>query len=323
MKKIAVVMGGFSKESFLSLESGQIVFDNLCRKKYEPYKAYILDNKWVINIDNNIEYPINKEDFSIIRNHKRLNFDCIFNIIHGTPGEDGILSAYFELLKIPYTGCNFYQSNITFNKKYCLSFVKNFGIKIANSIFINKNQIFSKEKILKKIGTPCFVKPTKSGSSLGISKVNNKKEFDSALKTAFKKDDEVIIEEFLNGIEVSVGVYSFHDKITILPITEIISQNDFFDFESKYSGKSKEITPARLSNKIENKLLNIAEKIFRILNLTGMARSEFIIVDEEPFFLEINTIPGFSKESIFPKQLKVAGISLSDFFHKMISSSFN
>ncbi|WP_185869521.1 D-alanine--D-alanine ligase [Blattabacterium cuenoti] len=322
MKKIAVIMGGFSKESDISLKSGEVVYKNLCRNKFEPYKVFIFKEKWFMIDEKEKEYPIQK-DFSVLINNKNIKFDCIFNVIHGTPGEDGILQAYFELLKIPYTGCNFYHSNMTFNKKYCSSLLKNFGINTPLSFFLNKNETFSEEKILKKIGMPCFVKPSKSGSSLGISKVYEKKHFYRAIKIAFKEDEEIIIESFIEGKEISVGVFSFKNEVIVLPITEIISKNDFFDFESKYSGKSQEITPARLLPNIVNKIQKTAKKVYKILNLSGISRSEYIIVNNEPYFLEINTIPGLSKESIFPKQLKIAGISLSDLFNDLIYDSIN
>ncbi|WP_185868940.1 D-alanine--D-alanine ligase [Blattabacterium cuenoti] len=321
MKKIAVIVGGYTKESEISLESGKVVYKNLCRKEFDPYKVYIFKDKWFMEDDKKKNYIIDKRDFSVNMGIRRIQFDCVFNAIHGTPGEDGILQAYFELLKIPYTGCNFHHANITFNKKYCLTLLKHFGINTAVSIFLNKNQTFCKEKILKKVGIPCFVKPNKSGSSLGVSKVYEEKHFLNALEKAFEEDEEIIIESFLEGREVSVGVLSFKKKIIVLPITEIISQNDFFDFESKYSGNSQEITPANLLPNIQSKIQKIAKKVYNSLNLSGISRAEYIIVNEEPFFLEINTVPGLSEKSIFPKQLKIAGISLSDAFKDYINSS--
>ncbi|WP_185857231.1 D-alanine--D-alanine ligase [Blattabacterium cuenoti] len=320
MKKIAVVMGGYSKESVVSLKSGKVVYENLCRKEFDPYRIYLFKDKWFMKNEKNKEYPINKQDFTVFR-MKKLKFDCVFNAIHGTPGEDGILQAYFELLKIPYTGCNFHHANVTFNKKYCSTFLKHFGINTAESFFLNKNQIFCSKKILNKVGLPCFVKPNRSGSSLGIRKVYEEKDLFDAVQKAFLEDEEIIIESFLKGKEVSVGVFSFKNEVVVLPITEIISQNDFFDFESKYSGKSKEITPAKLSKNIENKIRNTAEKVYNFLNLSGISRAEYIIVNEEPYFLEINTVPGLSEESIFPKQLKIVGISLSDVFKNTIYAS--
>ncbi|WP_341656765.1 D-alanine--D-alanine ligase [Blattabacterium cuenoti] len=320
MKKIAVIMGGYSKESMISLKSGKVVYENLCRKEFDPYRIYLFKDKWVMKDDENKEYSINKQDFTVSgMNH--LKFDCVFNVIHGTPGEDGILQAYFELLRIPYTGCNFHHANVTFNKKYCLTLLKYFGINTAKSFFLNKNQVFCKKKILTKVGLPCFVKPNRSGSSLGISKVYEEQYLFNAVQEAFLEDEEILIESFLEGKEVSVGVFSFKNEIIVLPITEIISKNDFFDFESKYSGKSQEITPAKLVPNIENQIRKIAKKVYKFLNLSGITRSEYIIVNEEPFFLEINTIPGLSEESIFPKQLKIAGISLSEVLKNSIHTS--
>ncbi|WP_185873763.1 D-alanine--D-alanine ligase [Blattabacterium cuenoti] len=325
MKKIAILMGGYTEESLISIKSGKVVFDSLNKKKeFELYKIFIFKNKWFLKDDKNKEYCINKHNFTVsFGKEKILKFDCVFNVIHGTPGEDGILSAYFHLLKIPYTGCHFHHANITFNKKYCLTLLQKFGVKTAKSFFLNKKQSFNQKDIIKKIGLPCFVKPNRSGSSLGISKVYKENEFLKAVEIAFKIDEEIIIESFLNGIEISVGVISLNNDIKILPITEIISKNDFFDFESKYSGKSKEITPAILPKDIENKIKKLAKKIAIILNLSGISRSEYIIVNGTPFFLEINTIPGLLNESIFPKQLEVAGISLSNFFKNYIFDSIN
>ncbi|WP_185849138.1 D-alanine--D-alanine ligase [Blattabacterium cuenoti] len=322
MKKIAVIMGGYSKESIISLKSGKVVYENLCRKEFDPYRVYLFKDKWFMKDEKNKEYIINKQDFTVY-GMKHLKFDCVFNAIHGTPGEDGILQAYFDLLKIPYTGCNFHHANVTFNKKYCLTLLKYFGINTAESFFLNKNQVFCIKKILNKVGLPCFVKPNRSGSSLGISKVYEEKNLFDAVQKAFLEDEEIIIESFLKGREVSVGVFSFKNEIIVLPITEIISQNDFFDFESKYSGKSKEITPAKLLPNIENKIRKIAKKVYNFLNLSGISRAEYIIVNDEPFFLEINTVPGLSEESIFPKQLKKVGISLSDVFKNSIIEKMN
>ncbi|WP_341659661.1 D-alanine--D-alanine ligase [Blattabacterium cuenoti] len=320
MKKIAVIMGGYSKESMISLKSGKVVYENLCRKEFDPYRIYLFKDKWFMKGEKNKEYSINKQDFTVSGlNH--LKFDCVFNAIHGTPGEDGILQAYFELLRIPYTGCNFHHANVTFNKKYCLTLLKYFGINTAKSYFLNKNQVFCKKKILTQVGLPCFVKPNRSGSSLGISKVYEEKYLFNAVQKAFIEDEEILIESYLEGKEVSVGVFSFKNEIIVLPITEIISQNDFFDFESKYSGKSQEITPAKLFPNIENQIRKIAKKVYNFLNLSGITRAEYIIVNEEPFFLEINTIPGLSEESIFPKQLKIAGISLSEVLTNSIYTS--
>ncbi|WP_185876738.1 D-alanine--D-alanine ligase [Blattabacterium cuenoti] len=320
MKNIAIITGGYTKESEISMKSGKMVYENLCRKEFNPYQIYILKEEWFFMKEKK-KYPVDRRNFSIKIEKQRIHFDCVFNAIHGSPGEDGMMSAYFELLNIPYTGCDFHHSNMTFNKKYCLTLLKHFGINTAKSYFLNKNETFCEEEIIKKIGLPCFVKPNRSGSSFGISKVYKKKDLSNALEKAFEEDQEIIFESFLEGREVSVGVFSFGDEIIVLPITEIISQNDFFDFESKYSGKSQEITPAKLLPIIKNKIQEVSKKVYSCLNLSGISRAEYIIVNEEPYFLEINTIPGLSEESIFPKQLKTAGISFSDLLKKYINFS--
>jgi D-alanine-D-alanine ligase len=251
-------------------------------------------------------------------NGEKLNFDVVFNAIHGTPGEDGLMQAYFELLTIPQTSCNYYQSALTFNKRDLLSVLKPYGIKTATSYYLNFSDAIQPETIIKKVGLPCFVKPNKSGSSFGISKVISKEELIPAIENAYKEDNEIIIESFLNGIEVSVGVINYKGKITVLPITEIVSENDFFDYEAKYLGKSQEITPARISDELKEKIETVAKRAYEVLKMKGFSRSEFIIVNNEPYMLEMNTIPGMTTESILPQQAKVAGISLSDLFDNAI-----
>ncbi|WP_185882341.1 D-alanine--D-alanine ligase [Blattabacterium cuenoti] len=323
-KTIAIIVGGYTDEAPISLNSGKFVLKHLNKDEFDPYLVYIFRKTWFFKDENNIKYLVNRHNFTIrLSNNNILKFDCIFNAIHGSPGEDGIMQAYFDLLNIPYTGCNFHHSNLTFNKIYCLTLLKEYGINTATSFFLNQNQLFCEHQILDKVGLPCFVKPNKSGSSLGISKVYNKNQLLTSITNAFKQDEEILIESYLSGIELSVGVIAFNKNITVLPITEIISQNDFFDFESKYSGKSHEITPARISQKIENKMKHIAKQVCKILNLKGISRSEYIIVNETPFFLEINTVPGFSDKSIFPKQLQHAGYSLSNFLKEFIYYSID
>ncbi|WP_185872681.1 D-alanine--D-alanine ligase [Blattabacterium cuenoti] len=325
-KKIAIIVGGNTDEAPISLKSGKFVLKHLNKDEFDPYLVYIFRDTWFFKDENNIKYLVDRHNFTIrLSKQNILKFDCVFNAIHGTPGEDGIIQAYFYLLKIPYTGCNFHHSNLTFNKIYCLTLLKEYGINTATSFFVNKNQVFCENKILDKVGLPCFVKPNKSGSSLGVSKVYNKYQLLTSMEKAFQEDEEIFIESYLAGIELSVGVIAFNNNITVLPITEIISKNDFFDFESKYSGQSHEITPARISKKIETQIKHTAKRVCQILNLRGISRAEYIIVNDKPFFLEINTVPGFSDESIFPKQLQNAGYSLSEFFKKFIyfSIEFN
>lgn len=311
-------MGGYSSEYKISLTSGNVVFNNLDKSKYTGYRIHIFKEKWVYVDENEAEFPIDRNDFSVTVNNEKITFDCVFNAIHGTPGEDGLMQAYFELLQIPQTSCDYYQAALTFNKRDLLSVLKPYGIKSATSYYLNLGDEINQEEILAKVGLPCFVKPNKSGSSFGISKVKTKDEFLYAVANAYKEDNEIIIESFLDGTEVSVGVINYKGEIIVLPITEIVSENDFFDYEAKYLGKSQEITPARISEEIADKIRTVAKKAYTVLKMTGFSRSEFILVDGEPFMLEMNTIPGLTNESLIPQQAKEAGISLQDLFTNAI-----
>lgn len=317
-KNIAIIMGGFSSEFKISLKSGQVVYETLDPTKYNAFRIHIFKDKWVYVDANNGEHPVDKNDFSITVEGVKTNFDCVFNAIHGTPGEDGFMQGYLELLGIPQTSCNMYQAALTFNKRDCLSALKPYGIKTAESYYVNLGDAIDEDAIIAKVGLPCFVKANKAGSSFGISKVYKKEEFKKALEVAFKEDDEIIIESFLDGIEVSVGVITYKGKVTVLPITEIVSENDFFDYQAKYLGQSQEITPARLTDEQEEKVNTVAKKVYEVLKMKGFSRSEFIFKDGEPHLLEVNTVPGMTAASILPQQAAVAGISLVDLFGNAI-----
>lgn len=312
MKKVAIIMGGYSSEYQISLTSGNVVYQHLDKTKYEPYRVHILKDKWVMVDADETEYKINKDDFSVDYKGKHLTFDVVFNAIHGTPGEDGLIQAYLELINIPQTSCDYYQAALTFNKRDLLSVLKPYGIKTAMSYYLNAGDPLDAEAIVKKVGLPCFVKPNRSGSSFGISKVNEIEGLIPAIETAYKEDNEIIIESYLKGTEVSVGVINYQGEIKVLPVTEIVSENDFFDYEAKYLGKSQEITPARIDEETWIKVTETAKKAYEILKMKGFSRSEFIIVNSEPFMLEMNTVPGMTTESILPQQAREAGISMSE-----------
>lgn len=317
-KNIAIIMGGYSSEYAISIKSGNVVYKYLDRDKYNPYRIVITRERWFYMDDNSQEYTVEKADFSLIVDSNKITFDCVFNAIHGTPGEDGLMQAYFELLGIPHTSCNHYEAALTFNKRDVLSTLKPYGVPCAISYFLNKGQDVDADAIVEKVGLPCFVKANRAGSSYGVSKVYQKEELDQAIENAFKEDTQIIIESFLDGTEVSVGVITYNNKVTVLPATEIISENDFFDFEAKYLGKSKEITPARISEKQESNVRELAEFIYKTLGLKGYTRSEFIFIGDIPHLLEINTTPGLTEESLLPQQAKTAGISLEDLFDSAI-----
>jgi D-alanine-D-alanine ligase len=323
MKNIAIIMGGYSSEYKISLISGNVVYNNLDKNKYNGFRIHIFKEKWVYVDDVEVEYPIDKNDFSVTVNGTKISFDCVFNAIHGTPGEDGLMQAYFELLAIPHTSCGYYQAALTFNKRDLLSVLKPYGIKTAISYYLNKGDLVNTAEIVAKIGLPCFVKPNKAGSSFGISKVKTEVELPTAIELAYREDDEIIIESFLDGTEVSVGVINYREEIVVLPITEIVSENEFFDYEAKYQGKSQEITPARISDEMTKKVAAIAKRAYEVLKMKGFSRSEFIIVDGEPHMLELNTIPGLTTESLIPQQAAAAGISLEDLFTNAIELSFS
>ncbi|MEK6494785.1 D-alanine--D-alanine ligase [Myroides odoratimimus] len=318
MKHVAVIMGGYSSEYKISLTSGKVVCETLDRSKYIPYPIHIFENKWVYVDENNDEFPIDKNDFSVNYKGNKITFDVVFNAIHGTPGEDGLMQAYFSLIGMPHTSCDYYQAALTMNKRDMLSVLKPFGIKTAISYYLNEGDVINTEEIIQRVGLPCFVKPNRSGSSFGISKAKTTEELITAIEVAYKEDNEIIIESFLNGTEVSVGVIDYQGEIKVLPMTEIVSENDFFDYEAKYLGKSQEITPARIDDKTRDRVADIASRVYKILNMQGFSRSEFIIVDGVPFLLEMNTVPGLTKESILPQQAKAANITLADLFDNAI-----
>ena len=310
-------MGGYSSEYEISLKSGQTVISHLPKDKYEVYAVHIRKDKWGVIIDEQ-EFLIDKNDFSFTKNGQKINFDVVFNAIHGHPGEDGAILAYFEMLGIPHTSASFDKMALTFNKKNTLAVVRSYDIPTAKSVFLHRQDTVNLDEILAQIGLPCFVKPNRAGSSYGISKVYNKVELQPAIDKAFKEDKEIIIEAFLEGRELSIGVIKYKGQIKVLPITEIISENDFFDYEAKYLGKSQEITPADIPEEIATRARMTAARVYEVLDLNGVSRAEYIVVNGVPHFLEINMVPGLTAASIFPQQAVAAGLSLSELFENAI-----
>lgn len=314
-------MGGYSDEYHVSLKSGALIYESLAAAGYQPYKVIILHEKWYAELEDGKQLTINKEDFSAGSGADRLTFDVCFNTIHGRPGENGELQAYWDVIGQRYTGCGFYQSALTFNKKDTLAVLAKYGIPSAKSIYLGKSDVVDEDKIINNIGLPLFVKPNQSGSSLGISKVKEKSELRTAIELAFREDDEVLIEKFVSGTEVSVGVLDLDDVPTVLGITEIVSKNEFFDYEAKYQGASEEITPARLPEDIRKKVEAVALAAYQSLGMRGFSRSEFIIEDGVPYMLEMNTNPGFSPASILPQQAKIYGITIPDLCSKEVQKA--
>ena len=321
-KNVAILSGGFSSEFDVSIQSGDVIFQNIDKNKYTPFKIVIKKDSWLYHSSDGEKIAVNKEDFSIEIGKNRINFDVIIIMIHGSPGEDGILQSYFDLLGIPYTGCNSYTSALTFNKRDCISVLKKYNIPTAKSVHVNCSDIIEPTQIIDELGLPCFVKANKSGSSFGVYKVHSVSELSSAVKKAFEFDNEILIESFLEGTEVSVGVMKYKNETVVLGITELISENDFFDYDAKYHGQSQEITPANISAVQRKNVSEIAVKIYNKLGIKGISRSEFIFVDQIPHFLELNSIPGMTNESIFPKQAKNIGISVKEIIDELIEQTF-
>ncbi len=318
---VAVVMGGYSDESVISLRSGQLILNHLDKSKYRSFEVHILKEGWYCLIDSE-KYPINKADFTVTKGNETIKFDVAVNTIHGTPGEDGHMQAYWELIELPYTGCSFYQSSLTFNKRDTLSVLSKFNIPKAKSIYLSKGDAIDGNKIREELGLPFFVKPNQSGSSLGVSMVSSLDDLPKALDFAFAEDNDILIESYLNGTEVSVGVINYNGETKVLGITEILSQNEFFDYEAKYLGKSEEITPARISKELEELVKETAKKVYQSLGMTGFSRTDFIIMNDIPHFIEINTNPGLSPQSIFPQQAAYAKMPFGELLDNEIKLAF-
>lgn len=314
MKNIAVVTGGYSGEAKISFQSAEQVLNHIDRKKFRPFKIIITSEKWIYRDEKNNEFPIDKNDFSITTGSKKINFDCVFLIIHGTPGEDGKLQGYFDMLNIPYSTSDVLTSAITFNKETCKRALSTLGINMAKSIVIFKGEKINEAEVLSKVGLPCFVKPNNGGSSIGTSKVEKKSELKNAIAKALKEDGQAIVESYINGTEITCGVVNYRGKIRALAVTEIVppKTSKFFDLKAKYDGSTKEITPARIPKKNYDECLRWSEKIYRTLNCKGIIRIDYFLSKEKLFLLEVNTIPGMTKESLIPKHAAYAGISFTD-----------
>lgn len=320
-KNIAIVCGGDSGEIEVSFNSAAVVYKYLDKQRYRGYKIVITKQAWYCEW-NQEKIPVDKNDFSVTIHDEKILFDCVFNVIHGTPGEDGILQGYFNLLDIPHTSSGVLTSSLTFNKELTNIVVKRFGIKIAESVVLHKDEDFSIEEILNQVTLPCFVKPNKGGSSIGITKVNDAENLDIAIKTALKEDDEVMVEEFIDGTEITCGVVTIGGETTPLPITEIVTHHEFFNYTAKYTtGEADEITPARISKEIERICKNTSSKLYRKLKCKGMVRFDYIWSNEMLYFLEANTVPGLSENSIVPQQAREYGLSNQELFTLAIENA--
>lgn len=326
-KNIALLTGGYSKEYEVSLSSGKVIAANLDPEKFNVYQINIAKDRWLY-LDESFPVEMDKNDFSLTIESEKIRFDAAFIGIHGTPGEDGKLQGYLDLIGIPYNTCGRTTSAITFNKYFTNEIIGRWGYNVAKTLYIHKRSIPQPEEIINFLNFPCFVKPNCNGSSVGISKVHSFDELKPALEVAFAEDDEVLVQEFIEGIEVTCGIYEKDQQLIVLPLTEIVSVNEFFDYQAKYTaGYSDEITPARINEDLTSECTEISKDLYRKLNCRGIVRFDYILTPEKSgtkrkfFILEVNTIPGLSEASIVPKQAAAMGIKLKELFTDVINET--
>ncbi len=318
---IAFVTGGFSGEAVISYQSAIVIEKNIDTEKFNYYKIDIRTEGWFHERPNGDKIEVDKNDFSLLIDGKKVTFDAVLNGIHGTPGEDGKLQGYFDMMHIPYSTCDCAVSGLTFNKRYTVAVAAFSGLAVAKSVLLFRNTFKSPDELIKNLQFPVFIKPNNGGSSIGMSKVNApSEELGAAIEKAFKEDDQVLVEEFIKGRELTIGVFKSKGKIIALPITEIISKKEFFDYEAKYHGASDEITPADIDEEIAEKIRDSAKKAYRIFNCNGIVRIDFIYNEEDgrPYMLEINTVPGQSEASLVPQQVRAMGWTMKEFYTALI-----
>ena len=320
-KNIAIVYGGYSSEIIISEKSMEGIRSFIDKEKYNTYPVLIKDLNWKAVVDGK-SYTVDKNDFSFNLDGEKITFDCAYITIHGTPGENGLLQGYLDMTGIPHTTCNVLPSSLTFNKFTCNTYLKGFGVAVADSVLVRKGNDYNSPDIVEKLGLPCFVKPNAGGSSFGITKVKKPEEVAPAIEKAFEESDEVIIEQLIEGKEVTCGLYKTSLGENIFPLTEVISKNEFFDFEAKYTAeKVEEITPARIPYKIKEKIQTISSMIYDILGCKGIIRIDYIYNENKIFMLEVNTTPGMTPTSFIPQQLKAANLNITGVFTDIIEDA--
>lgn len=323
-KKIALVTGGYSGEAVISYRSANTIYNHLDKDRFDVYKIDVTPAGWFYEGNDGAKISIDKNDFTIQVDNEKVSFDAVFVGMHGTPGEDGKLQGYFDVLGLPYTSCNAATSAITFNKRYTTAVAGMSGINVAKSVLLFKDQFTSPDDGVAGLRFPVFVKPNNGGSSIGMSKVDEASEaLGAAIEKAFKEDNQVLIEEMIRGREFTVGVFKTRGEIVVLPITEVVTHNKFFDFEAKYEGKSSEITPAEIPEEWRTNLKQAASKIYQVFNCRGVVRIDFIYNEEagKPYMLELNSIPGQSDASVVPQQVRAKGWNLTEFYTRLVEEA--
>lgn len=322
MKKIvALIYGGDSSEAEVSVKSGKHMAGHIDREKYEVYEIMLKGHDWRVDTGGGETVQIDKSDFSFSLNGKKVVFDIALIMIHGTPGEDGLLQAYFEMVGVKYTTCSSSVSAITFNKYACKCYLRDTGINMAKEVFLHRGESYSSSEIIEKLGLPLFVKPNDGGSSFGVTKVKKKENLEAAIKAAFLEGETILIEEYIAGREMTNGAFEAGGKIVKLPVTEIIPKNEFFDYEAKYLGASQEICPAQIPGELSERIIDITHKMYRYLGCKGVVRMDYIVRGNDIFFLEINTVPGMTEMSLVPQQVRATGMTIKDFLTNLLDSS--
>lgn len=322
-RTIAIVGGGDTSEFHVSLRSAQGIYSFIDKEKYTLYVVEMHGLDWHVQLPDEAVAPIDRNDFSFQLNGEKVKFDFAYITIHGTPGEDGHLQGYFDMLGIPYSCCGVLAAALTYDKFACNQYLKSFGIRIAESLMLRKGQSVSDEDVLTKIGLPCFIKPSLGGSSFGVTKVKTKEQIQLAISKAFDEAKEVVVEAFMEGIEVTCGCYKTKEKSVVFPITEVVTQNEFFDYDAKYNGQVSEITPARISAELTERIQKITSAIYDILGASGIIRVDYIITSGEKInLLEVNTTPGMTPTSFIPQQVRAAGLDIKDVMTDIIENVF-
>lgn len=326
-KKIALVYGGDSSEVEISVQSGKNVSSYISRERYDVYEVFLRGASWKVQLYGKdgeeaiSQVEVDKTDFSFTYNGVKVKFDFAYIMIHGTPGENGLLQGYFEMLGVPFSTCSSFVSAITFDKHSCKRFLDFAGVKMAKDVFLREGHEYSVNSIVKELGLPLFVKPTNGGSSFGITKVKREEELDQAIKSAFKECNSIIIEECITGREMTNGIYRKNGEVVTLPVTEIVTNREFFDYEAKYLGMSNEICPAPISDELTKDIQELTAKIYKYMGCDGLVRIDYIVKGYDIYFLEINTIPGMTAMSLVPAQVRAAGIDMGDFFTALIEEA--
>jgi len=323
LRKIAIICGGDSSEMEISLKSAQGLNSFINHDLYRVWIVVLQSGNWYVRLDDKRTAPIDKNDFSFNHEGQRTRFDFAWITIHGTPGEDGRLQGYFDLIHLPYSCCGVLAASVTFNKFVCNQFLKGFGVKVAESVLLRRGQTISDEQVVETVGLPCFIKCNVGGSSFGVTKVKLMTEIQNAIDRAFAEGPEVIIEAFMSGTEVTCGCFKTRKGAHVLPVTEVVSENEFFDYDAKYKGQVQEITPARISDETRDRIQSITSHIYDILGCKGIIRADYIITADGIKLLEVNTTPGMTTTSFIPQQVAADGMLMGDVMAEIIEDSFN